>query len=914
MFCGKCGKEYEEGTLFCPGCGTRIDDDVSVTGNESITGEEKAETNAKEKITVVAIIGGVAVVLLCVLTLAVVLISKAVKGSGDIDEMVDASGTDVGGTAADQNDAAVPAVVTVSITGANETGAIVDAMVYIKGEGSEMSGTTDDAGCVSFVGLKAGEYTIECEADGYNRQDVRINLKDGDLMPVVAMVPEIQGGDAMVLLTWQGDHDLDLCAFNTEMKEYINIGHPMDSEGNVFLYADHGADEPYEVIYIHNANEEVARTFYVIEAANARNGESSTMEVDGVRIQVYDESGLVYDCEPDDDEDAALWCPCYYYAGTVYDQGDYIYDATGDEYAWISFDVKDAAADASQDDGWKRAYLNLLYQYGSEGEYADDGIGTTASIFYLDDDDIPEISIVTGGAGPYTWGAIYSYSEGEPIQLCTANASVIPGEGMIYEYNPYDSMGSGDNRILKWDGISVQELWYGSEYVNEEASTDSEVLLREYTSNGRSVSQEEYNADIAKYYDFNRCVGTGTDMTFAEAVAYLSEALWGYEGGTEWKQAYLKVVNDFIGENGYDNSLCWGLLFIDDDNIPELIWDTGTTAGGEMVYTYNGGEAVEIYYAYSGISFILGEGLISGYTGHGVNYVDVVKLSDGKATAVWEGVEDFYEAYMGNPDAEPVYYSNDVEVTEGEYSKAYADAFDGKKAVLLVNPSDYMHSWNDEYHSRCIPGMTTEELIAYLTTISAPSDLDANISQSYLDVIKGNTDSSWIYSYNLIYLDNDDIPELVVFYDDPEGGGAQFDTDRFDIYRYQGGKSAKVKSVSPYETDGYGDFYLRNKTLYYEKKDYISAAPGWEYVADSSSGCVYFPVIDVTKPVFAYLDRNYWDDNSGSEVKYEAWYRDNAEISESDYKKSAESLPQGKDIRDESMSREQMIGLLQSME
>ena len=83
-----------------------------------------------------------------------------------------------------------------------------------------------------------------------------VNVSGSDVAPVVALVPDVTGDDAYVLLTWNGDRDLDLCAFNSDMKEYINIGHPVDSEGNVFLYADHGADQPYEVIYIHNASAE----------------------------------------------------------------------------------------------------------------------------------------------------------------------------------------------------------------------------------------------------------------------------------------------------------------------------------------------------------------------------------------------------------------------------------------------------------------------------------------------------------------------------------------------------------------------------------------------------------------------------------------------------------------------------------
>ena len=796
---------------------------------------------------------------------------------------------------------------TVTVLGANETGAISGATVTVKGGDGEYEAETDSNGKVTFNDLSDGNYSIECKAEGYYDCTQEFTLSGAGSEPVVAMVPEVSGDDAYVVVRWNGDHDLDLCAFNTDMKEYVNIGHPIDSAGNVFLYADHGADMPFETIYLHNISAELVKSFFITEAKNAREGSPSGMEADGVTISVYSSTGLIYTSAADPEKSAALWCPCYCYAGQIYDQQDYIDDASGEEYAWISFDEKDAVVTAaSQDDGWKRAYLNLLFQYGSEGEYADDGIGTTASIFYLDDDDIPEISIVTGGAGPFTFGGVYSYADGGPVQLCTANATMIPGDGMLYEYEPYDSMGGGDGRILKWDGKSVQELWYGSEYVDEEASAGSDGFLREYTSNGKGVTQEEYEADIAEHFVFSKAVTKGTEMTYGEAVAYLSEALWGDDGGKEWKQAYLKVVNDFIGENGYDSSLCWGLLFIDNDNIPELIWDTGTTAMGESVYTYSGDEAVEVYHAYSPISYILGDGLIYGTTGHGVIYENVVRLANGEVNIIWEGVTDANESYMGNVDAKPIYYSDSVEVTEEEYNRAFADAFSGKNpagAVWLENPSYYYSfSYSDEYHNRAVPGMTTEEIIAYLTTEAPPSGLDRNAAQQYLEVMDTYNDDYYTYTYNLVYINNDDVPELVVFC---EAEGAQYDTDSFSIYSYQDGKTVKADI----KTDGYGDFYKKNTTSYYEKKDYISSSFIIENVEDSSDGYGYRPVFDHSKEVLSHWNWNYWD---GQQVIYEAWYRDGNEIKENEYDKSVAAFTNARSLREGSMSEAEMTGLLQN--
>ena len=421
--------------------------------------------------------------------------------------------------------------VTIKVVAANETGAISGAEVKITGEAGEFTGESDSDGKVIFDGLDYGEYTVKCDADGFHKREMTVNVSGSDVAPVVALVPDVAGNDAYVLLTWNGDRDLDLCAFNSDMKEYINIGHPVDSEGNVFLYADHGADQPYEAIYIHNASAEIAKTIYVADAANARNGSSSQMEADGVTVRVYDSTGLIYESTADSSESAPLWCPCYYYAGTVYDQQDYIYDTTGEQYAWISFDEKDAytaeaeipANETVKDERWKQAYLDILYGCGRDGD--NDGNETTASIVYIDGDDVPELAVVTGGAAATSFGGVYSYIDGKVVEVCSPNCYVIPGEGLIHEIladttYPWRE----ESWIVKWEKGRSKELWRGSIVPLEEDIEADEEYEYIYTSNGKSVTEEEYYRDQEKYFDHNKSVDLefGYGMSYDEAIRFLS--------------------------------------------------------------------------------------------------------------------------------------------------------------------------------------------------------------------------------------------------------------------------------------------------------------------------------------------------------------------------------------------------------
>ena len=564
---------------------------------------------------------------------------------------------------------------------------------------------------------------------------------------------------------------------------------------------------------------------------------------------------------------------------------------------------------ATSDNGWMKAYLNTLYgDYGAKGNWGYEK--TTVSFVYLDDDEVPEMSVVSGGIASDTLGGIYSYADGEVVQLCgDNNALLIPGTGMIFESNYPDSMGSAENTIIKWDGKFPEQLWYGS--VTHEIDDYKNEYY--YTSNGKDVSEEKYNEDIAGYMELKDAISTGEDMTYHEALEYLASSLWGSSGveTAEWKEAYLKTVKDHYAEYGgvIDDSLWWGIIYVDDNDVPELIWDTGTTAGGEMVYTYHNGEVIQVYYAYSPISFVPGDGLIGGGAGHGYISESVVKLADGETIAIWAGEIDAYESYMGNFDVAPKYYVNTEEVTEEEYNKTYTDAYGGGKAFCLENPYYY---YNPDFSDTCkdgthICGMTGEEIIAYLTTAGAPEGINADIAKKYLSTIELNyNEQQWKYSYNLVYIDDDDIPELVIFFD---SDGAQFDVENFSIYSYQDGGVVKAEI----KTDGYGNFYIKDNVYYYEKRDYISASLGNEYVNDCSDGYGYRPVFDHSKDVLSHWNWNYFDDNDGRDVKYEAWYCDGEEIKKAEYERDISGFTDPQSLREGSISKAEITGILENV-
>lgn len=377
MYCTNCGKEIADGSVFCRHCGEQIGDDKTVYVVKDDANSElkkiaasnyvkSSPTEKKSNRLVIIVAAGIAAVAVLAVAAGIILHPKKDEGNGpETSETVSAdNGVDESAIPADtMEEAATPEAsetvaeaakepdamaaetsltITVSVIGANETGALSGAIVQLKGNDYEEYAETDTAGHALFPVSADGRYTVKCNADGYNENVLEIEIAGADIDAVVPMIPVVTGNDAFVYLSWKGDHDLDLCAFNTELQEYVNIGHPSDSIGNVFLYADHGADMPYEVIYIHDTDDEITKTFFVTEAKNAREGMPSQMAADGVTIKIYDKTGLAYSSTARIDEKAALWCPCYCYAGSFYDQQDYIYDVSGEQYEWISFKEKDA--------------------------------------------------------------------------------------------------------------------------------------------------------------------------------------------------------------------------------------------------------------------------------------------------------------------------------------------------------------------------------------------------------------------------------------------------------------------------------------------------------------------------------------------------------------------------------------------
>jgi hypothetical protein len=148
----------------------------------------------------------------------------------------------------------------------------------------------------------------------------------------------------------------------------------------------------------------------------------------------------------------------------------------------------------------------------------------------------------------------------------------------------------------------------------------------------------------------------------------------------EWKSAYLKVIEEDINHEGY------ALVFIDNDDIPELYMSGDCEATGDIVYSFKNGEIFEQgLHRIGGGRYLERSGLFANNNGHqGLTYTDVYNLTDSGFVKTFEALRiQKVSEYLGGEQYEFYieYYVNDVLVDEIEYEDAKNNAFDFDSAV-----------------------------------------------------------------------------------------------------------------------------------------------------------------------------------------------------------------------------------------
>ena len=192
----------------------------------------------------------------------------------------------------------------------------------------------DSNGLCTFENVPNGNYTLVCVSDLYFRYVQDIHVGDDNAVKA-RLVPIPKEGEAYVVLDWDDPTlDLDLCVFNSESREYINITHPRDKKGS-FIHADNKGEVGTEVILLRDINSKSAQTVYVLDTSTAESdSRDSVMGKTGTHVTVYERYKDPVKYTMDYGENALVWTACYFESGEVNVMDENQYSNVVTDFIW----------------------------------------------------------------------------------------------------------------------------------------------------------------------------------------------------------------------------------------------------------------------------------------------------------------------------------------------------------------------------------------------------------------------------------------------------------------------------------------------------------------------------------------------------------------------------------------------------
>lgn len=264
----------------------------------------------------------------------------------------------------------------------------------------------------------------------------------------------------------------------------------------------------------------------------------------------------------------------------------------------------------------------------------------------------------------------------------------------------------------------IQEDIFGTEMIPEEEIEEKSEELPEEEPKESEVQQTE-------------------TVELEEAIYTIqSKPLYGesYEM-QDWQKAYAEYIDGL--EWGNHNT--YSLIYVDDDDIPELVVDTGIEAGGCQLLTFYDGEIDKLQTARLLFYYIEKQNRIDDSGGHMGYYYDYIySIENGKWVYVTGGE---WTEIMGDDDWVYKYEWADEEVNETVYEERLNAVFNSEQAMepdqyyILEEMLSFLHTGDcmsqkhryelfiedvtwDEAKKRC------EERGGYLATVTAIEEFE----------------------------------------------------------------------------------------------------------------------------------------------------------------------------------------------
>lgn len=234
--------------------------------------------------------------------------------------------------------------------------------------------------------------------------------------------------------------------------------------------------------------------------------------------------------------------------------------------------------------------------------------------------------------------------------------------------------------------------------------------------------------------------------------------------GRSYMEAYQRFLESYVKESKYVQWARITLAFIDDDNVPELLLiEDYNHPAGVKVYTYYQESVIELgeFGSIGSMQYVERGGMIySGWSGMGEGVSDFYRMEDGEAKLVCSIRS--YEPFDGSP---KTYEIDGVSAAEEAVNIKYEELYDAYEYTLIRYDDAFAVQESE------ITDLLDEALNALLLRKGSPQLAEMVAEQSKVlegygaflaEYVPQRGDSKEVPAFALIYLDGDNVPELVM--------------------------------------------------------------------------------------------------------------------------------------------------------
>lgn len=348
--------------------------------------------------------------------------------------------------------------------------------------------------------------------------------------------------------------------------------------------------------------------------------------------------------------------------------------------------------------------------------------------------------------------------------------------------------------------------------IGAEASTPEQILEETeseqiFTEPNQGGAANNFNGE-----DIGDAAGSGTDSDIAALMPETGESLDEIEqwiSQSPYAKAYYSFLQECILNGGTPISASgdipvgiWAmrfeLVFIDGDDIPELlIFLDDSHAAGVEVFTYNGDSVIAVgEFGSSGrMQYVEKGGMIfSHHMGQGEAHTYFFRMEDGEAEQVshmhsWPD----HSGYLETGEYREFYEIDELSVTEDVYQAKWQELYDSQEYVLIGYEDGILLKEETEL----LPALAQAiEKLLWKRDSGPVMKQVAKQSGVLAAYAKTLEEYSEEVSFSLIYLDDDDIPELVIF-------KGMSHMDGGELYVYDQGESVYVGTYGQYGATTY---------------------------------------------------------------------------------------------------------------